>query len=154
MTHSNQSLPPSSISQSRSIPICSTCLHSRPISETLPRGHRETGGSGVEDYFINNWSRLAGNSCVDIAGMITVLMLDGCSCKACVFVFSRDEIGSYWGNQAVVFYFHWIYPLGSQCSYGFVLLFELLYHNMLLEISVLSSLWQWSCEWNAGSIIG
>lgn len=89
MTHSNQSLPPSSISQSRSIPICSTCLHSRPISETLPRGHRETGGSGVEDYFIN----IAGNSCVDIAGMITVL--DGCSCKACVFVFSRDEIGSY-----------------------------------------------------------
>lgn len=46
------------------------------------------------------------------------------------------------------------FSLGSQCSYGFVLLFELVYHNMLLEISVLSSLWQWSCEWNVESIIG
>lgn len=72
--------------------ICFICLYSRLISEIFLRGYREIGGLGVEDYFIN----IVGNFCVDIVGMIIVF--DGCSCKVCVFVFFRDEIGSYWGN--------------------------------------------------------
>lgn len=78
--------------------ICFICLYSRLISEIFLWGYREIGGLGVEDYFINNWFRFVGNFCVDIVGMIIVFMFDGCSCKVCVFVFFRDEIGSYWGN--------------------------------------------------------